>query len=253
MTGESSVFLIFFTEVAVEEQGLTVYNKTITFLLEEDTKNNESEKKMKAYKLECENCGATLEIKAKSRIYKCEYCDSVLQMPKVMYDELNKVEELQKDQEKRTVQNERDEVGLEEFTKQKKFWSASWIVLLIVTLALIGMENSTGSEYLRSYYPSLLIFGLCYVFPSKPKNSAYLGFRDGELQKACYKEYDLWRKVYAVWTVIMSICWGFPNFSPMHDMMFNLGMVLLIGGIILLVKFSPSRYRKSREGEKIRR
>ncbi len=204
---------------------------------------------MKTYTLECDNCGASLKIKARQQIYKCEYCDSVVQMPKALFDELKQVDRFVQEKEERKKNDERDAEGEKVYKSDKRIWKITLIVWLIAICGLFAADESVPQyhEWIKNYWPSLLIFGGSYMISAKPRMPIYLKFQNEASQRKIYKWITLWRGLFLIWALVMSVCWGIPNDAAIHKPMFDTGFALLIAGMVFFIRFRPTKYRYKHE------
>lgn len=200
---------------------------------------------MRTNVLVCDHCGASLRIQAGQKACRCEYCDSILQVPKELFDELNDAQSFLKEQEQNAWLAQRNAEGERAFQADKKIWNIALIAWVAVVFGLIAAEDfpSPFQAFISSYWPSLMIIGSAGIISAKPRRSAYLGFWDAERQQQAYRWITLWRNLLYAWTIVVSLCWGVPNEYDSHNVLFDIGLSLIIVGLVFFIRYRPSKRR----------
>lgn len=199
---------------------------------------------MKVYTLECDNCGASLKIKPKQKSVKCEYCDSVLQISKDVFMEMNAMDDILKENEKKEQDAQRDAEGEKVFKSHKRIWNAVLIFgVVVICAAFLAEDSEVYKDLARSFWPALLIFGGSALAAGKPRKDIYMGFKDEGRQKKFYDWITLWRTLLFIWAAAMSVLWGVPTDHAYHDPMFDVGFALLIAGLVFFIRYRPTKFR----------
>lgn len=198
---------------------------------------------MQTTSITCSNCGASLKMIPQSAVMKCEYCDSLIPVPREFLENVKQLNVENTNQQTRINVANNNKQGLPVFKAHKRFWMLTMGIYLGISCVLSFMGDDLHNEILESIAIVGLIFSLVYTFSGRPRASLYKDYEKMEHLKKVAARASIWRILLLLWCLAMNILWGLPAEHAMYNTFFDVGLFVFIAGLIILIRFRPSKYR----------